>query len=123
MERQRGSKVAEDGKILWKKNGGGSAILRIDGNKRRIKPGETFLAYPEEIPLAFRDVIVPLDGNPIKFVTEDEKPVKVVSPAYTLRPRGNSKTWWDVVDAQGKVLNEKGLTKEIAERFKADLEK
>jgi len=33
------------------------------------------------------------------------------------------KGFWDVVDVNGKALNGKPLTKDIAEKFKADLEK
>ena len=52
------------GEIRWRKEGGGSFRTKINGKDRIIKPGETFRALPEEIPLAFRDVVVPLDKVP-----------------------------------------------------------
>jgi hypothetical protein len=119
MERTKNIEIIEqldDGVIRWKKVGGGSFKL----NNRYIKPGQVFLARPEEIPTAFRDLVVPQDE--IK-----EKPPEVIEVAkseYTVQLRGKSNSWFDVVrTSDGKVLNEKGLKKEVAEQLKADLEK
>lgn len=105
MERTR---KATDGRLRWKHTGGG--ILRLR-NGKMIRPGETFLALSNEVPTAFRDTIKQLDP------TVEVEAVKVV---YTAKKRGNS-NWWDVVDAQGKVLNDKALKKaeavELAEKL------
>lgn len=113
MERTRTVDFSDD-KIRFRKIGGGS--LRLFG--RIIKPGEVFTASPSQIPPAFRDLIIPLDEiRPVNPVPE--KIVEV--PQYKLQLRGKSKTLWDVVGANGKVLNEKGLTKVVAEQLIQDL--
>jgi hypothetical protein len=48
---------------------------------------------------------------------------KVVQSVFTLKPRGNSKTWFDIVNSEGKVINDKALKKEDAEAFINDLTK
>jgi hypothetical protein len=117
MERTKSDTTpANDGKVWWRKVGGGS--LRL--SNRIIKPGEKFRAFPDEIPTAFRDVVLPLEDIP---ETGDAKPVNVVKTEYKLQPRGDSKLWYDVVDKNGKVLNEKGMKKETAEKLIQDLEK
>jgi len=107
-------------KIRFRKVGGGS--LRL-GN-RIIKPGQVFTAAPKDIPKAFRDLVVAVGGN-FDFAKPAPLPPPVVGkkPTYKLQPRGESKTLFDVVDAQGKVLNDKGLKKEIAEQLIEDLSK
>ena len=115
----------EEQPIKWIKLGGGS--IRLPG--QIIKPGQKFSAKPSDIPKGFRDVVKPLE--PIPYVIPEpgakkktEPPVqqvKVTEAIYKVQPRANSKTWFDVVDAQGKKLNEKALTKEIAENLVTDL--
>jgi hypothetical protein len=105
-----------DGKVWWQKVGGGSFRLP----NRIIKPGEKFRAHPDEIPKEHRDVVLPLEGIP---ETGDARPVNVVKSEYKLQSRGDSKLWYDVVDKNGKVLNEKGMKKETAEKLIQDLEK
>jgi hypothetical protein len=103
----------EEKQIRWKKIGGGSFRL----GKRIIKPNEVFLSVASAIPDAFRSVVIPLEDIPeVKEVLLDAPPA-----IYTVQPKGNSKTWFDVVDAQGKVVNEKGLTKEKAEGLVKEL--
>ena len=116
MEREKVNIV--DTRIRWKKIGGGS--LKLGG--RLIKPEQIFKANPDEIPEAFRDVIIPLDEIKEKQLSEEAIPDGKIAE-YTLQPRANSKLWFDVVDSQGKVLNEKALKKEVAEKLIADLEK
>ncbi len=104
--------------IWWRKTGGGS----FRGLKGRIiKPNEKFQAYEHEIPKSFRDVIIPLQTIP--STTKSPAPeVKGVDPVYTVKARGKG-GWYDVVDANGKVLNEKALKKEVAEKLVQDLAK
>jgi hypothetical protein len=103
----------EDGSIMWKKVGGGS--LRLNG--KIIKPGQTFRAHPDVIPNAFKDLIIPLESIPKK----DEPPLVVAKTVYNMQPRGKSKSLFDVVNKDGKVLNEKALTKEVAQKLIDDL--
>lgn len=110
MEREK------EEKIRWKKTGGGGFIL----NGRIIKPGQVFTAYEREIPKSFRDVCVPLDELPS---AKPPPPISVKKATYTVKPRGKSKALFDVVDERGKVINEKALAKEIAQRLAEDLSK
>ena len=104
-----------DGSIMWKKVGGGS--LRLNG--KIIKPGQVFSATPEQIPVAFKDLIMPLEQVRLK----DEPVIVPAKLVYELKPRGKSKSLFDVVDKNGKVLNEKALTKEVAQNLIDDLER
>jgi len=107
--------------LLWKKIGGGSFAATINGRRVIIKPGETFLARPDEIPLGQRDVIVPAD--PVDLAKKEQNKEEKISsdnaPKYSLSDRGGS--WWDVVSADGKVQNEKALRKPAAEELLAAL--
>jgi len=104
MERTKGK---ENDKERFRKIGGGS--LRIGG--KIIKPNQVFLAYPHEISEAFRDVVTPLDSN--TFVKEEEKKVDSKKHEYILKARGVG-GWYDVIDSNGKVKNEKALKREAA---------
>ena len=104
--------------ITWKKVGGGS--LRFNG--QIIKPGQTFKARDSEISPTFRDVIIPLEaipgvapapGRPVEVITADKV-------EYKLKARGTG-GWYDVVDVNGKVLNQAGMRKETAEKLIKDL--
>jgi hypothetical protein len=105
----------------YKKVGGGSFRM---GNKI-IKPGQIFVAFPNDIPKAFRDMVVLVSGN---VAWEEEKikeipvpPLKITKPVYEIKKREGSQ-WYDVYDLQGKKINEKGLTQEKAESLKKTLE-
>jgi len=109
--------IMEEKKYRWKKLGGGS--LRLKG--QIIKPGQIFTASEKEIPPAFRNQVQSLDGLP--SVTNKVIPsIVAVKTTYIMKPsekgkiqpHGNSKTWFDVVDLDGKILNEKGLSKDDA---------
>jgi hypothetical protein len=91
--------------IRWKKIGNGSFIL----NNRYIKPGQVFTATVEEIPTAFRDLIVPVDKLP-----DDpfKKPKKVVN--YSLSQTEDGK--WNIVDKLGKVFNDSPMELNEAEK-------
>jgi hypothetical protein len=116
---ERAKKEENDGKFWFKKIGGGS--LRLGG--KIIKPGEIFSANPESIPKGFKDLIVPLEEGP----QEEEKKIRVnldiTKSAYKVVNRGKSALWFDVVDANGKVINEKAMKKEQAEKLASDLSK
>jgi hypothetical protein len=103
----------EEQKIGWKNRGGGSFWLL----GHIIKPGQLFQAKVSEIPTAFRDVLIPVDGIP-----EPNKPiVEGKISTYTIQPRGKSTSLFDVVNEAGKVINAKGLTKEKGEKLIQDL--
>ena len=109
----------QEGKMQFQKLGGGSWRL----GKRIIKPGEKFFAFPNEIPNSMKDIIVPTTGAIDWGTKKDEvQPVyPITKVSYTVEPRaevvqrGKSNLWWNVVDKEGNVLNEKALKKEDAE--------
>jgi len=133
MERIK-NEVMEQGKTRFKKLGGGT--LRFGG--KIIKPGQVFTAFPNEIPKSFRDLVIALDGN-VAWTENENKKAELAPPviagnktAYTLQPHGKSALWYDVVTVIGKddkgepilkVLNEKSLKKEVAEKLIEDLSK
>jgi hypothetical protein len=104
----------------WKNIGGGTFRLHIPGCRERkiIKPNQTFLADYSEIPENLRDVIQCLDGNPEEKDTEEAKKAK--SPTFSIESKGGG--WYNVVNSEGKVMNESSLHKEEAEKLKSELE-
>jgi len=99
MERTKGNK---DKLIRWKKVGGGSFRM---GNQI-IKPGQVFSARLIDIPEGSRDIIVPVDKLPAD-IKED---IKAVDAAYSIKHRSGK--WYDVVNTNGKVINEKANSTE-----------
>lgn len=99
-------------KIKWKKLGAGSFRMT---SGRVIKQNQVFEATPEEIPLGFRDVVVPVEPIP------EPPPLEVVPGGYSIMSRGPG--WYDVVDAQGKVVNEGALRQADAQKLLEDLSK
>jgi len=119
MERNK-EKDKEKGRPSWKKIGGGSFRLiykvgELAGKKKIVKPGEVFEAFPEEVPEAFRDVVIPLDKVQKQSVEEQERPIPGIKAIYTKKLR-NEKVpgWFDVVDDKGKAQNERALREAAA---------
>lgn len=83
VQRTRKDSSSDLGLISWRKLGGGSFTFQ----GKKVKPGETFLARPSDIPLSFRDLVVPADGaawesvegssafRPIEPIWDDSEPV------------------------------------------------
>ena len=92
----------------WKKIGGGSFRLHTG---KIIKPNQIFMAREEDIPEAFRDLVVPVEeeGKPRKTRTSSRKKAE-----YSLRKAGEG--LFDIVGPDGKVLNEAPLPKAEAEK-------
>ena len=103
-----------EGTLKYKNTGG---LLKINGEF--IKRNETFYAFPQEVPEAFMDTIICLDEE--KLIEEVEKEqAPEVEISYTLIDRGNG--WFDIVDQDGKKINEKGMRKPDAEEALAALQ-
>lgn len=115
MKRTKSDNI--DQKIRFRKIGGGSHLMTINGRKVFIKENQVFSAYPFEIPESFRDLIVPVDEGTYEAIKEKEAtpPPDAKLPEYFVKHRGGG--WWNVVGADNKVLNEKALKKEEAEKF------
>lgn len=90
----------------------------IKGKHRIIKPGQTFWARPEDIPVAFADSIRPLNPAEEEALAE-EKLESLVEAEYKLIHRGAGK--YNVIDAEEKVVNENPLTKDEAEELLSSL--
>lgn len=110
--------VVGETRLRWRKTGGGS----LRWHNKIIKPGEIFLAHAEDLPKAFMDSLVCLD--PIE-VQKEKKAVqeKVVAPPvlYKLEKDTKSKSHWNVVNEEGKPINETPLEKEHAEALLTSL--
>ncbi|HUU87154.1 MAG TPA: hypothetical protein VMX17_05300 [Candidatus Glassbacteria bacterium] len=119
----------DEGKFRFRKIGGGSLRFK----NRIIKPNQMFKAFPDDIPVAFRDTVISVDKNVVwKKVQEEKKQEKIqekalpplvdiAKPIYTVQPHGKSLFLFDVFDGNGKLLNEKSLKKEVADQFVVDL--
>jgi len=94
MERTKPDKDA----ILWKKTGGGSFHATIGGKQVIIKPGQQFYAKEDEIPLAFRAQIEPVDPVAVRRQEKllDEKVVEEVTskPKYFLKISKKNPGFW-----------------------------
>ena len=97
----------------WHQTGGGTFNM----GRRVIKPKEVFWAKEEEIPLAFRDTIKCLDGEP---TGKKEKPVEVVRSKYSKVEK--TPGYFNIIDANGKVMNDAGLREAKADELLAQLE-
>jgi hypothetical protein len=106
-----------DTKIWWKKIGGGSLRLTLDGRARIIPPGGKFQAEEYEIPKAFRDMVIPQET-----ISEKKEPLmKGINPSFFLSVREDG--FCDILNSNGKKINQNGeLSKEVAERLIQDLE-
>ena len=99
----------DTGILKWRKQGGGSFRM---GSGRIIKPGQTFTARLDEIPEAFRDVVIPLD----QFAFDKASKVEVGDlTASKYFVQHISSGWYAVVDSDGKSQSEKKLRKDDAE--------
>lgn len=102
-------------KLRWLKTGGGAFYL---GNQI-IKPGQTFEAHIDELPAAFMDTIQCLDTEELQ--KENAKRSQMVSPeiTYKLKKVKGIENLWNVVNSEGKVLNETPYEEEAAKELLA----
>ena len=94
--------------LRWRKTGGGTFRM---GNGKIIKPNQVFSATVEDIPEGFRHMIVPADGS----VDEVDQPLEITQEIYAIRSA--SPGWYNVVDSQEKVINEKMLRQDAAKEL------
>ncbi len=103
--------------LKWKKIGGGTFRL---ARGKIIKPNQIFSASKDEIPNAFKDSVILLDKNiqidDAKIIKEESNDVE----KYKLHSKGGG--WYDILNATGKVINEKNLRKDDAEALLKNLE-
>jgi hypothetical protein len=124
MEKLLTWKCVSDHSYLWKER------------KKMIKPGQIFTALEKDLPKELQTMVIPVSSTSsvdapvaqriydrvVNFVkpsepieipkTEEPKP-PVGSTYYRLKER-NGGEYWDVLDSNGKIVNEQQLTKEDA---------
>ena len=103
-------KEPNEGKVHYKKIGGGTFRL---ANGKIIKPNQRFWAFPEQIPEGVSHVVIPVDP--------DEPTQKVTPMETTFSIQTGSPGWYNVVDQNGKQINEKQLRQKDAEALVASL--
>lgn len=115
----------EEKRNKYKKVGGGSVRTRINGQKKIIKPNETFWAFPHELPKNSKDCIIQLNGVEEKVLKDNEKKQieanlqkKEYSKVESTRHPGE----FNIVDSDGKKLNEKTLSEEEADNLLKELQ-
>jgi len=93
-------------RVRWRKIGGGSHVLRRrDGQKKRIKKNEIFKAYPDEIPEAFRDVIVPVNEEELR---KSKEPFLQSSSQFEVKKRKIDELTEDQKEALAELNVEPG---------------
>jgi hypothetical protein len=110
MKRQ---KLAEgQGQYRWL----GSSSVRLKNEEQTIiKPKQVFVAYPAEIPKGFMDLVeVIVEGK-----DNSEKLDDVEKHQYSVKEKAAG--WFDVVDDNGKVINEKSLREDAANKMVEEL--
>ena len=98
--------AVKSAEVKWVNNGG--AFYTKSG--ARVDPGATFFAKPDDVPQAFRDVIKPVDPGAVEI---EEKPKKSVPIDFRMKRRGGTQ-FYDIVDGDGKRINEKDLAEQEA---------
>ena len=98
--------------MSWRKTAGTFLLRHKDGTEETISPGQVFQALPEEIPLAFRDTIKPV--NPDELEVRTNPSLEIVDPSYQIVSRGKIPGRFNVINGGGKVVNEQALTAEEA---------
>ncbi|OQY11131.1 MAG: hypothetical protein B6I31_05530 [Desulfobacteraceae bacterium 4572_19] len=95
---------------IWKYIGKGSFTTKAGVI---IKSNQVFNALEDDIPFAFRDVII-LQNEPKQEVTE-------VQQDSFYSKQEVIKGWYNVVDTEGKILNEKKLRSDAADELIEEL--
>lgn len=103
-----------EGKVWFRKVGRGS-LRKIPGCQPIIKPGEKFLAYPDQIPVSFRNSVARVDQQKASF----EKDIQSVDMVYRVKKLQNG--LYNVVNKKAKKMNPKPLSREEAIALRNDL--
>lgn len=125
--------TAANQKKWYRKTGGGTLWLGSGKNRKAIKPGERFQAYPEEIPSIFMDGLVEIsaDGSEVLPVVSktipskrqnkqnakpvQQAPIVSVTVKYEKVPSNENDGKFNVMNLlTGKKMNDATLTDEEA---------
>ena len=113
-------RTKDKGVIRWRKTGGGSFTATLNGRRKIVKPGEVFSARLEDIPESFRDTIIPVDPNEFKVAEKHFDEVDIAKLEYTVE-KAKGVGYYNVLDSEGKQVNEKSLRKDAAEALVSSL--
>lgn len=100
----------KEGQVKFHKEGGGAFAVTIDGRRRIIKPGQSFYAHPDEIPAAFRDVVVPVDKSKLEAI--EGGTFNALDLDYYAKHHGGGK--WAVYNSNDDKQNDEWLSKDEA---------
>lgn len=116
MKRTKSNETAprRKGEIKWTRIGGGSSVLVINGKQKMLVQNRVVWALPEEVPEGVRDVVVPVHPEDLGDVEKTES-INVAKLEYTVVPKKGG--YYDVVNSDGKVINEKSLRKDAAQEL------
>ena len=106
-------------KMYWKRIKGGNYTHK--GIK--YLTNEPFEAEASEIPNGALDVIKRCNEDGSLWVKEAPKGKAAQKKVYTKKARGKSKTWWDVYDENGTMINPRGIYEKDAEDLIKQLNK
>lgn len=104
------TKDKTEGKVHFQKVGRGSMRLK---NGKLIKPNQKFWAFEWQVPQGGKDLLIRLDDSPPSTPLPEETPVKAVEAEFTLDALAGG--WFNILDADGKKINEKSLRRDEAE--------
>jgi hypothetical protein len=113
------TRTSDENMIKWKKTGGGTFRLY---NGKIVKKNEVFFAPIHLIPKAFRDTVKPVDKEGIDIINQEKKEVPLEGKSHVYSLQSPAKGWWNIVDGNGKVLNEKSLREAVAKEMLKTLE-
>ena len=102
-----------DKPTLWKVAYSKGFHMPLRGKMKIMKPNQVFSATLEEIPVEFRDRMIPADmkakETPKPEVSRDRS-----TPYRIIERKDRDGEYFDIQDGQGKKVNEDRLTKEEA---------
>jgi len=116
VTRTKAPEIPLDTRLRWQKIGGGSLRWR----NKIIKPNEVFLAHREDLPHSFMDCLICLDSEVIqkeKIAVQE----KASAPPVLYKLIELQDNLWDVVNEEGKAINENPLDIAQAEALLATL--
>lgn len=115
------AEAVQEQKIKWHNRVGNFYLRSADGKKlgRHILPGKRFMAFPSEIPKAFRDTVRPVND----LVDDDEGTATSVEQDEFKIVKSKEPGLVDVINARTKKkLNDQPLKKEEAEAVVAQMQ-
>ena len=111
----------KDARPLWQKHIGGGTLRLTTGY--RVKYGEKFRAFEDQIPLAGREQVKKIDDgyDPTEGKAEQEAVENEPTDEGKFYMEHRGGPWWDVKSPEGRVMNNKALKMNDAEKYRDQL--